>query len=170
MNKLKELMELLEVSEEEAIKAILNLISPPPPPATRQNWTRLSTFGNSAPTTKDLWDKLVESDFRCRKCKSQMRVSFNHINGNAKDHSLDNLEVVCFACNREVSNKGTKDKDQHFKLATSALELWKRNKTFPKLEEIRIDANVEQIGGATYLLKFIKKRLESKQHITAQLQ
>ena len=52
---LRELMNLLDVSETDAIKAILNLVSPPPPSATRQNWTRLSTFGHSAPTTQDLW-------------------------------------------------------------------------------------------------------------------
>ena len=44
MEKLIEIMKLLDVSEKDAIKAILNLVSPPPPPATRQNWTRLSTF------------------------------------------------------------------------------------------------------------------------------
>ncbi len=77
---LKELMGFLDVSETDAIRAILNLVSPPPPPATRQNWMRLSTFGNSAPTTQDLWRKLEESGFRCHRCGSQMRLSFNHIN------------------------------------------------------------------------------------------
>lgn len=81
---MKELMDLLDVSETDAIRAILNLVSPPPPPATRQNWTRLSTFGHSAPMTQNLWQKLDESNFRCRQCGSQMRLSFNHINGNAK--------------------------------------------------------------------------------------
>jgi len=65
-----EIMELLNVSEQDAIRAILNLVSPPPPPATRENWMRLSTFGNSAPTTKDLWQKLEEADFKCQKCGS----------------------------------------------------------------------------------------------------
>ena len=159
---LAELMNLLDVKEIDAVKAILNLVSPPPPPATRQNWSRLSTFGNSAPTTKDLWKKLEESDFRCHRCGSQMRLSFNHINGNAKDHSLENLEVICFACNRAVSQKGTRDVDQHYKLAMAAISLWKDKNTFPSLNEIRDKAGVEQIGGATYLLKYIEKRLKEK--------
>lgn len=162
MQKLIEVMNLLEVSETDAIKAILNLVSPPPPPATRQNWTRLSTFGHNAPTTQDLWTKLEEANFKCQKCSSQMRISFNHINGNAKDHGLSNLEVVCFACNRKVSKKGTNDTDHHLKLAMAAIELWKKVGYFPSLEEIRQKAGVRQIGGATYLLKFIKTRLTSK--------
>ena len=91
MVSLQELMKLLDVSESDAIKAILNLVSPPPPPATRQNWTRLSTFGNSAPTTKDLWKKTGE---------------------------------------------------------------------FPALKKLIQEANVKQVGGATYLLKFIENRLD----------
>jgi len=159
MTELKELMLLLDVSETDAIKAILNLVSPPPPPATRQNWTRLSTFGHSAPTTQNLWKKLVESDFRCHRCGSQMRLSFNHIDSNAKNHDLDNLEVICFDCNRSVSKKGTRDNNQHYKLAMAAISLWKETGEFASLNQIRKLAGVEQIGGATYLLKYIEKRL-----------
>jgi len=162
MIELIELMSLLDVSETDAVKAILNLVSPPPPPATRQNWSRLSTFGHSAPKTKDLWKKLVESDFRCHRCGSQMRLSFNHVNSNAKDHSMESLEVICFACNRAVSEKGTRDKDQHYRLAMAAISLWKEKGSFPSWNEIRDKAGVEQIGGATYLLKFLEKRLNGK--------
>lgn len=35
MNNLQEIMTLLDVSQTDAIKAVLNLVSPPPPPATR---------------------------------------------------------------------------------------------------------------------------------------
>lgn len=143
--KLLEVMELLEVTEMDAIRSILNLVSPPPPPATRQNWTRLSTFGNSAPTTQDLWKKLEESNFKCHKCGSQMRLSFNHIDGNAHNHGLENLEVICFSCNRAVSKKGTQDINHHYKLALSAIKLWKESSKFPSFEEIRKEARVTQI-------------------------
>jgi hypothetical protein len=162
MIKLEELMNLLDVKEEDAIKAILNLVSPPPPPATRENWIRLSTFGHSAPSTKELWKKLEDSNFRCHRCGSQMRLSFNHINGNPKDHRLENLEVICYACNRSLSKKATVDKNQHLKVALTAIQIWKETGHFPTFAEIRKKAGVKQIGGATYLLKFIKKRLEEK--------
>jgi hypothetical protein len=162
MHKLSLIMNLLRVKEEDVIKALLNLVSPPPPPATRQNWSRLSTFGNNAPSTKDLWRKLVDSDFKCHKCGSQMRLSFNHIDGNAKNHDLQNLEVICFACNRRVSKKGTLDENQHYKLAMATFDLWNETKCLPTLEQIRIKAGVKQIGGATYLLKYILARLENQ--------
>ncbi len=162
MVKLQELMELLEVTETDAINAILNLVSPPPPPATRQNWTRLSTFGNSAPSTQDLWKKLEDSDFRCHRCQGQMRLSFNHINGNPKDHRLENLEVICFSCNRAVSTKGTRDNNHHYKLAIAAIHLWKQKGEFPTMAVIKNQAGVEQVGGATYLLKYLENRLSKK--------
>lgn len=162
MVELKEIMNLLKVNEEDTIKAILNLVSPPPPPATRENWMRLSTFGNDAPSTKDLWKKLEDADFRCHKCGSQMRLSFNHINSNPKDHRLDNLEVICYSCNRQLSNKPTVDKNQHLKLALTAIQMWKDTGVFPVFSKIAERAGVKQVGGATYLLKFIKNRLENK--------
>jgi len=161
MVSLKELMKLLDVEEDDAIKAILNLVSPPPPPATRENWMRLSTFGHNSPTTKEFWKKLEDSNFRCHKCGSQMRLSFNHINSNPKDHRLENLEVICYSCNRQLSNKPTIDKNQHFKLAITAISMWKETGQFPIFSEIAKNAKVKQVGGATYLLKYIKNRLEN---------
>jgi len=161
MVKLTELMTLLDVSETDAIKAILNLVSPPPPPATRQNWLRQSTFGYSAPSSEDLWQKLEASDFRCYRCGSQMRLSFNHINSDATDHRKENLEVICFACNRSMSQKGTKDANHHYRLAMAAIDLWKVSHKFPSFNEIRTTAGVNQVGGATYLLKYIEQRLKA---------
>ena len=158
-------MRLLDVSEKDAMKAILNLVSPPPPPATRQNWTRLSTFWNNAPTTQDLWKKLEAADFRCQKCWSQMRLSFNHINSNAKDHTLENLEVICFSCNRACSKKWTVDEDHHLKLALTAIKIWKMEGIFPTFQKIQENSWVRQIWWATYLLKYIQKRLNQYKNI-----
>ena len=55
MERLQEVLELLDIEEKDAIISMLKSVSPPAPPATRQNWTRLSTFGHSSPTTKEIW-------------------------------------------------------------------------------------------------------------------
>lgn len=93
-----------------------------------------------------------------------MRLSFNHINSNPKDHRLENFEVIFFSCNRAISQKGTKNNNHHhhYKLAL-AVELWKTNGEYLTLNEIRDHEEVEQIGGATYLLKCIKNRIMKKQ-------
>ena len=162
MLKLSEIMDLLEVSETDAINAILNLVSPPPPLQLNKTGIDKLPLEMQHQRLRIYGGKLIDADFRCNKCSSQMRLSFNHKNGDATDHHVDNLEVICFSCNRAASKKGTRDINQHFKLATSAIELWKSSNNFPFLEEIRKKANVEQIGGATYLLKYIEKRLLDK--------
>ena len=91
-----------------------------------------------------------------------MRLSFNHINNDAKDHRLENLEVICFACNRAASSKRTKDADHHLKLAIASIELWHQNGAFPTFTAIKDRAGVDQVGGATYLLKYIENRLNGK--------
>jgi hypothetical protein len=47
MERLKEVLELLDIEEKDDIISILKSVSPPAPSATRENWTRLSTFGYS---------------------------------------------------------------------------------------------------------------------------
>ncbi len=84
------------------------------------------------------------------------------MNGDATDHRKENLEVICFSCNRAVSKKGTKDNKQHYKIATAAIDLWKEKNDFPSLKEIQERAGVVQIGGATYLIKYLEKRLSKK--------
>lgn len=91
-----------------------------------------------------------------------MRLSFNHINSDATDHRLENMEVICFACNRAASEKGTKDTNHHYRLAIASIELWKQLTAYPSLNQIHDLAGVDQIGGATYLLKFIEARLKNK--------
>ena len=163
METLKELMQLLDVSEEDAIKSILTAISPPNPATTRQSWTKSSNFGNSAPETKDLWIKLVEADFRCTRCSSQMRLTFNHIDSDSTNHQLDNLEVLCFSYNKSLSSKETVNYDHHYKLAMAAISLWKQNRIFPTNKAIEKEAEVTtQVGAATYLLKYLENRLSNE--------
>ena len=159
MEKLNEFISIFEISEDDAIKAILSSITPIPPSSTKQNWSRLSTFGNNSPATSDLWRKMIESDFRCEKCGSQIRITFNHIDGDAKNHDLSNIEVLCFDCNKSISSKKTLNVNHKYKIAMSCLSLFLENGYFPENKEIIKHCGIDKLGSATYMIKFLKSRL-----------
>ena len=160
-DKVKEFMELLDIPEEEVLQALLSAFGAPSPGAIRQNWTRLTTFGNEAPTTAELQQKFVDADFRCGKCGSQHKVTIQHKDGNATNHKLDNLEVWCFQCNRGDSSKATETRNKQTKVYLIIMQYWKKHKKVPKESEIQkimgIKTNIDY-----YRLKWLKTILEGK--------
>lgn len=160
MKKLLRFMEIFDVSEEDALQSILTSISPMPPSTTKQNWTRLSTFGNDSPSTSELWKKLLDSDFRCVDCKSQIRLTFHHINKDSKNNLINNIEVLCFNCNRKKSRKKTINFNHKYELIMRAIEIWEKTGKFPSQKQLKEILKVQEIGCVTYSLKFAESRLE----------
>ena len=162
MNEVLEFVSLMEISEDDAIMALITVFCPPQPGALRDTWLRNTVYGNSAPSTQEIWSLYVKADFRCTKCGGQGRITIDHINGDATDHSPDNLAVLCFDCNREKSSRGTLDKDHRLRVCRSALKLFRQLNRFPAHTEILADSGVNQISGATYMLKYLEKRLQQQ--------
>jgi 5-methylcytosine-specific restriction endonuclease McrA len=154
-DKIAALLELLEVSEDEALKAIIAAVAPLHPGVVRQNWSRLSTFGNSAPATSDIWQKLVDADFRCSECRSQLRVTLDHIDGDSKNHSANNLRVLCFVCNRKRAKKGIKQPDVTLRVTLAVLDHWRKHKVFPSNQELMQVTGLNTLP--TYLLRYLRK-------------
>lgn len=159
MQNIQEFLNLLNISEDEALDALISAFSPTPPPTVRQNWSRLSTFGNSAPTSQEIWNLFCEGDFKCTKCGSHRRITIDHINSDSTDHAKSNLVLLCYSCNRARSNKPTVDYFHALRIYKSTIELEKTLGVFPTLKEVEKHANVGQIGSATYLIKFLKAKL-----------
>ena len=59
-DKVEKFLEFFDIPEEEALQALLSAFVAPQPGTIRQNWIRLTTFGNSSPTTTEIWKKFVE--------------------------------------------------------------------------------------------------------------
>lgn len=155
-----ELIKLLGISEDDILKSILSAFVPLQPGVVRANWKSSSHHGNAAPGTAEIWEKFVEADFRCTECGSQRRITLDHIDGNASNHELSNLRVVCYDCNRKLSSKGTQDQDAQLRIYKAFFELREELGRDPTNKEILNRSGVSQIGGATYLLKFLKARLD----------
>lgn len=160
MRELIEFMERFGVSEDDALKALLGAMSPIQPPALRQGWTHSMRYGNKAPSTKEIWKLFVDSDFRCTKCNSQRRITLDHINGDPTDHSPENLRVLCAECNRGENAKATRDIDHQLRIYRAALSLFDEIGHFPTDKQVQVRAGTEQIGGATYFLRYMKARLD----------
>ncbi len=160
MSELTEFMERFGISEEDALQALLGAMSPIQPPALRQGWSHSKRYGNSAPTTKEIWQLFVDADFRCTRCGSQRRITLDHIDRNPTNHDVNNLRVLCASCNRADNAKATRDEDHQLQIYRAALTLFKELGRFPTDRQVLERAGTEQIGGATYFLRYMKKRLE----------
>jgi 5-methylcytosine-specific restriction endonuclease McrA len=93
----------------EVKKAFVNIFPPLQPGVMRQNWRVNRAFGYDAPSTSEFWDLFTKSDFRCSLCSSQYRITVDHINGDNKDHRIENLQVLCQRCNTTKANEGVRN-------------------------------------------------------------
>lgn len=160
MSELTEFIVRFAISEEDALQALLGAMSPIQPPALRQNWLVNKRFGNAAPSTKEIWQLFVDADFRCTKCRSQRRITLDHIDRDPTNHNVNNLRVLCASCNRAENKKSTQDEDHQLKIYRAALALFKELGRFPTDRQILERAGTKQIGGATYFLRYMKMRFE----------
>ena len=156
MNLIKEFIEKIDISQDDALEALLSAFAPPNPAPLRQSWRLNSRFGNSAPTTPDIWRKYEDADFRCSDCGSQYRITLDHVDSNPSNHSLDNLAVLCSACNRGKSSKATRDKKHQLRIYKTIIEYWNEHKKFPSNDEIITRSGVEQIGGSGYMVQMVR--------------
>lgn len=158
MELLKRFIESTGISEEEALSALIAAVSPPQLGPLRQNWQRQPQFGHSAPDT-DVLRKLFEAaDYRCTACRSQLRLGIDHINSDGTDHSIGNLRVLCFSCNR-AKGKGSGENVHHGRrLVAAILELYDQNGAFPSNKEIMAKAGITYVGRPE-LVAYLKRRL-----------
>ena len=152
MDHVQHFVSIVGLREDEVLKALISAFAPLQPGTLRQNWLRLSTTGHSAPTTKEIWTKFDEADFRCTECGSQLRLTLDHRNGDATDHSPSNLQVLCFSCNRGRSRKRTGEQDLGLRVYLAVIELYEELDRFPTNAEIKERVGVKQIGGASVLV------------------
>jgi hypothetical protein len=149
-----EFLELLNVDEEEALSALLSAFGPPQPGALRGAWKKNAHFGNAAPTTKEFWNLFTDSQFKCSNCGSRLRLTVDHIDGDGKNHAAGNLQVLCFSCNRKRIGSTAKGR-ANVNIYRAAMKALRETGSIPRNRDVAKSAG-GPIGGATYLLKFLR--------------
>jgi hypothetical protein len=137
MDRINRLIDIIGASEDEALSALLSAFTPPQPGVTSANWKSSSRFGNSAPTTKELWGILETADFRCSNCQSQLRITFDHADGDSTNHARTNLRVLCFTCNRAASRKATEDFAAGVRIYETAVALFEETTRFHLIKTLK---------------------------------
>ena len=159
MKHLASFIELAGITEEEAIAALIAAIAPPQIGPLRQNWMRQPQFGNSAPDTAVLRKLFEDADYRCTCCGSQLRLGIDHVNSNGADHTLQNLKVLCFSCNRAKGLGGGANVHHGRRLVVAVLELYDELKRFPTNKEIMARAGITNVGRVE-LMAYLKRRIK----------
>lgn len=167
-NSILYLIQLLGLSDDDILRALLSVYSPCQPGALRKSWSNRKDYGNP-PTAKEMWEIYEKYDFRCVTCGSQYRISFDHINNNTFDNRPKNLQVLCQTCNRAKQPRGVKHRDAQLKLFKTFCNSSKINDDLLTSNQLHKDANIGKTGGASmYLAKFLLyryKQLKSRNKI-----
>ena len=148
-------LNLIQAPEDEVLSALLSAFGPPQPGALVGSWKKSAAFGHSAPSVSAFWTLFVDANFACSKCKSHLRLTIDHVDGNAKNHDTSNLQVLCFKCNRAKVGKTASAVRANVALYQAALALYKETGVVPKNKQIEDRAGIKASGG-TYLLKFLR--------------
>ena len=157
-DRLHELIQLLEISEGEAIRALLSAFASIQPGSIRQGFLRSADYG-VAPDTRTIWNLLVVSRFRCAVCQTHYDLTIDHIDGDGKNIDPTNLRIVCRDHNREANSRGLANKNANLLIYSAIMTLWKRNSRFPSDVEIRKEAGVSQISGSRYMIRFFQLKI-----------
>ena len=158
MEKLTRFMEVTGITVNEALSALVAAIAPAQLGPMRQNWKRQKQFGYSAPETDVLRKLFSDADYRCTECRSQLRVGLDHINSDGTDHSIENLQVLCFSCNRAKGRGVSQNINHGSRLVQAVIELYDENGEFPDNQSIKDRAGITKIG-RTQLMAYLRKRL-----------
>jgi 5-methylcytosine-specific restriction endonuclease McrA len=160
-----ELINLLGLSDDDVLRALISVYSPCQPSAIKQAWNNRKNYGK-APESSEIWDIYEKYDFRCVLCGSQYRISLDHMNNNKLDNDPKNLQVLCQSCNRAKQKRGIKNRDAQVKVYKAFMELVndKVIDNLPNSNQIHKHAKVGNSGGSSmYLVKFLTHRLKQRQ-------
>lgn len=156
LTEVKEYAELVGISEDQILAILISATSPPQAAAVRQSWRGSKRFGFTAPATHELWGLLEESQFSCSVCSSSVRLTFDHINDDSRDHRLENLRVLCFDCNRGRSAKASVNKGLNVRVYRAFNRLIAEKGRFPTAREVCESAGLTALGPYSYLIKWLK--------------
>jgi len=154
------LIDLLNLTETELLKAVISEFSPCQPSALYGAWKKRAGYAPPESTAL-IWELFDLADFKCtsKGCGSPHRISLDHINRDKMDSSRKNLRVLCFSCNRARVGMARK-KHLSAEVVKAVFDLIDTQERFPSNQEIakRIDISPSQLGGTIYFIRVLRKR------------
>lgn len=158
----QQMVDILQISDDEALRAIISTCTPSDHYTTRKNWKNNKKHGNNAPEAKIFFELLQEASYRCEYCNHVSKLSFDHIDSDPTNHSKENIQVLCFPCNRRRSKKGVKFPNKKVRIFDFMIEYYRNHRTIPRNKrvlEIFPGHRPNGLGGEFYFYKYIEKRL-----------
>jgi hypothetical protein len=157
------LLSLLDVGEDELLKAVISAFFPCQPGALRAAWEKR---GYRPPgSTAAVWDLFEAADFRCSNanCGSMHRITLDHVDRDILNNTIQNLRVVCFDCNRKRVGKA-RQTNLSVAVVKTALDLAESHGRFPKDAEIaaKIGITSSQLSGSRYSVRVLRSLYNSK--------
>ena len=157
----QQIIEILQISSDEAIRAIISTCTPPDHYTTRSNWRNSKRYGNNAPEGAVFLELLGEAGYKCEECSNISKLSFDHIDSDPTNHLKENLKVLCFTCNRKKSRKGIKFENKKAKIFDFMLDYFHNHRAIPPIKrvgEIFPGDTQSSLGGEFYFYKYLEKR------------
>ncbi len=161
MKQLQRLIEILGISEDEAMRAILSAFASVQPGSMRQGLLRSKDYGE-APELRVIWDLLTESAFKCTECGTHYDITIDHIDGNRNKNDKSSLRIVCRDCNRAANSRGLENRNANLRIYKALISLWEKGGKFPSNVDIQKLAGVSQISGSYYMIRFFEAKLTGK--------
>ena len=158
----QQVIDVLQISHDEAIRTIISACSPPSHYSTRANWKNSKRYGNDAPEGKVFLELLRDALYRCEDCGNISQLSFDHIDSNPTNHTKENLQVLCFTCNRKRSKLGIKFENKKAQIFDFMVEHFRNQGDIPpvrRVVEIFPGHRDNALGGEFYFYKYMEKRL-----------
>lgn len=168
MKSVDELIEILGASEDEVLSALLTAFSPPQPSALSGAWKQRKNYKNP-PTGKEMWRLFEDADFRCTKCGSQHRITLDHKDKNSNDSSANNLQVLCFGCNRATGKGIARNKNSGLLAYRVLLKYFREHEEMPTRTQVAKMMGHESVGSYLYLLAFLQHRLGKPERLKRML-
>jgi hypothetical protein len=157
MKEIERLINVLGVSEDEALRALLSAFASVQPGPLKKVFNERPEYG-TPPETREIWELLVKSNFKCALCSTHYDLTIDHVDRDTKNNSLSNLRVLCRDCNRSVNSRGLKNKHAGLRVYKAIMDILDKEGRFPSDLEVMEMAGLDQLSGARYMIRFFESK------------
>jgi hypothetical protein len=156
-----ELLDVLGVDNDEAIRALLSVFASVQPGPVAAGFRKKSDYG-VAPTTAEIRKLYEDADYKCGDCGSHSGLTIEHIDKNRQNIAISNLRVLCASCNRGGSSRPVTQRHPGLRIYKAMISLYRETGKFPTNKEIGARSGVADFSGAYHMVNFFRRKMPDK--------